>query len=73
MQHPIMVVLRGDSMSADEAAWASVADAAEKALTLPGLTPASRSDLLEVRAGARIAAGLPSELRQPHVGVQMPA
>lgn len=53
-------VLEGDGMSADDAAWASIADAAGAALKLPGLSPASRSDLREVQAGACLAAGLPS-------------
>ena len=41
---------------ADTTAWALIANAAEAALTLPDVSPASRQDLLEVRDGARIAA-----------------
>ncbi len=58
-----LVALDGDGMTADQAAWAMVADAAELALRLPDLSRASRRDLSEVWTGARIAASLPCE---PH-------
>lgn len=63
MQHPIMVVLKGDAMSADDAAWALIADAAAIALKLPGLTPDGRRLILEAFQSCRLAAGLPP---QPH-------
>lgn len=50
--------IEGGGMCADAAAWAMVADAAAEGVKLPGLTPASRADLLEVLEGARGAAGL---------------
>ncbi len=73
VQPPLLAVLEGQSMSADDAAWASIADAADRALMLPGLSPDSRHDLLEVRAGALIAAGLPSESHRLLGDVQRPA
>lgn len=60
-------------MSPDEAAWASVADAAARALMLPDLSRDSREDLLEVWTGALTAAGLPCERHPLHGGVQLPA
>ena len=72
-QGPILKSLDGGGMSADEAAWASIADAAEVALTLPGLSLASARDLLEVWIGSRIAAGLPYEPRPLCGGVQLQA
>ncbi len=76
MQHrqpPILVVHNGDGMSADSVAWELIAEAAKVGLKLPGLSPASRQDLTEVWAGARLAAGLPSESHPPRAGVQLPA
>ena len=58
LQHPILNVLDGESMSADDAAWASIADAAEAALTLPGLSPACALELERAWAACRRAAGL---------------
>lgn len=58
-----LTVIEGDSMDADAAAWSALADTARWALKLPGLSPASAADLLDVWVGSRIAAGLPDE---PH-------
>lgn len=66
-------VIQGDEMDADRAAWAIVADAAAHALTLPGLSPASSGDLVEVWEGSRIAAGLPCEPRPQRGGAQLQA
>lgn len=45
-------------MSADDAAWAMIADAAEAALTLPGLSPIGCRLVGEAAASCRAAAGL---------------
>ncbi|MCU1677918.1 MAG: hypothetical protein JWM93_2676 [Frankiales bacterium] len=58
-QRPILNVVHGVGMSADDAAWASLADAATTALKLPGLSPACRSDLDEMTEACLRAAGLP--------------
>lgn len=50
-------VIRGEGMCADDAAWASIADAAERALKLPGLTRRARLDVEEMAAACRAAAG----------------
>lgn len=82
MQSPVLRLHVGDEMSADEAGWSMVADAAAAALKLPGLSPASRGDLFEVWAGSRMAAGLsceppcempPSESLRQLGGVQLQA
>lgn len=65
-QHPLLGVIQGGSMSADDAAWATVADAAEQALTLPGLTEETTTELERVwRASCRCAGRLPSRSLQP--------
>jgi len=50
---------RRAGMRPDDAAWASIADAAEKALMLPGLSSASSRELEELRRAALRCAGLP--------------
>jgi hypothetical protein len=65
-------IIDGDGMSADDLAWSIIADAAELAIMLRGLSPASRQDLHEVLDGARLAAGLPPcELHLPHDGARL--
>ena len=49
---PLLQVLDGEGMSADDAAWLSVADGARHALTLPGLSSASTSELEALLAAA---------------------
>jgi hypothetical protein len=73
MQHPLMTVLEGQGLSADDAAWSMVADAAEVGLTLPDLSPASRADLTDLWVACRRAAGLPCELRLQRGGAQLQA
>ena len=58
---PELTVLHGDGMTADEAAWAAVADAADEALTIPRLSPQVADELATIRASCRGAAGLPVE------------
>lgn len=51
-----LTVLPGDGMSADDAAWLTVAEAAEQARRTPGLSSASASELAELhRAALRCA------------------
>ena len=45
LQRPCLGVVEGGGMSADDAAWAMVADAAGNALMLPGLSRASAAEL----------------------------
>lgn len=58
-QPPLLAVLNGEGMSADDAAWAMIADAAAAALTLPGLTHQCHLDLHEMVEACSLAAGLP--------------
>ena len=58
-QPPTLTALDGSGMSADDAAWASIADAAQRALTLPGLSAACAAKLARVMAAGDRAAGLP--------------
>lgn len=62
-----VVAARDSGISGDDAAWAMVAAATGRALTLLGLSRVSFADLLEVWTGARMAAGLPAEQRPQHV------
>jgi len=57
MQHPDygdegLTVLDGQGMSADDAAWTTVAEGAERALATPGLSTASASELQPLIAAA---------------------
>lgn len=61
---PTLLVLDGDNMNADDAAWAMLADTAAQALTLPGLSPDAHRLLSEALDSCRYAAGLPP--RQSH-------
>jgi hypothetical protein len=62
-QLPLMRLLDGDGMSADDAAWSMVADAAAAALKLPGLSPACASRFERLHQASIRAAGLaPAEL-----------
>lgn len=66
MQHtqpPILAVLDGQGLDADDAAWASVADAAELALTFPGLSDCVAAELERLRVASLRAAGLPLRRR----------
>lgn len=45
VQPPLLAVVDGDGMGADEAAWAMIADAAELALRLPGLSAEGACEL----------------------------
>lgn len=66
-----MVLLRGDEMDADSAAWAEIADAADRALRLPGLSPLGLGQMERLAAASRRAAGLPLDLRpfvRPRLG-----
>ena len=60
-QGPILNVIPGDGMSADDAAWTAVAEAADAALRFPGLSSASALELTELhRAALRCARQPPS-------------
>lgn len=63
----MLTVHEGAGMSADDAAWAMVADAAERALTLPGLSSDAASELRRLRAASLRCARLPSR-RRPAAG-----
>ncbi len=63
-QPPILAILDGEGMTADDAAWASIADAVEQALTLPDLSDACAADLRQAWAACRRAAGLSDRLPQ---------
>ena len=52
-------VLHGDDMSADRAAWAMIAAAAEGALRLPGLSADGVREMRRVQVVSCDAAGLP--------------
>lgn len=54
-----MQVHEGDAMSADGAAWASIADAVARALNTPGLSRDGRRLLHEAHLSCLDAAGLP--------------
>jgi hypothetical protein len=56
---PGMRLLDGDGMSADDAAWSMVADAAAVALKLPGLSAACASRFERLHQASIRAAGLP--------------
>jgi len=58
MSATTLTALDGDSMSADDAAWAMVADAAERALTLPGLSREGSGRMLRLLDSSLRAAGL---------------
>jgi hypothetical protein len=58
-----LIVLEGDSLDPDAAAWAWIADTAKAALTLPGLSARCASQMVRMRAASLRAAGLP--LSQP--------
>lgn len=73
MQHPLLKVLPGDGMSADDAAWATMAEAADRVLMLPGLSHASVRDLVELWSACRGAAGLPCEQHRLHDASRLPA
>lgn len=47
-----LTVLDGQGLSADDAAWTSVAEAVERALTTPGLSRASASELERLHAAS---------------------
>lgn len=56
---PALTLLRGESMSADDAAWAAIADAADQALMLPGLSPEGALRMKRLRSSSLRAARLP--------------
>jgi hypothetical protein len=56
---PSLSVLHGESMSADDAAWMMVADEADAALKLPGLSSACAGRLVRLRSAALRAGGQP--------------
>lgn len=58
-QRPLMTVLDGDRMSADDAAYLAVADAAANALTLPGVSDECGMRLRRMVSAGDRAAGLP--------------
>lgn len=60
-QHPLMVVHDGSGMSADDAAWAEMAETAERNLRLPGLSEACASRMRRMSVSCRDAAGLPQQ------------
>lgn len=61
-----LVVIDGHGMSADDAAWALIADAAERGLSLPGLSSSCALKLERVMSAGDRAAGLqPRALPQP--------
>lgn len=64
MQHPLMTVLEGGGMTADEAAWAGIADAAAGGLTLPGLSDEASVELARLESAALRCAGLPPRQSQ---------
>jgi len=49
---PALTVLDGQGMSADDAAWTTVAEATERALATPGLSTASASELRALLAAS---------------------
>jgi len=63
MQHPdygdegrrmtALTVLDGQGLSADDAAWTTVADGVERALATPGLSTASASELQALLAASK--------------------
>lgn len=68
---PALELVRGDGMSADDAAWAMVADAAERALTLPDLSPEGALRMTSLRSASLRAARLPEPPR-PAAGQEAP-
>lgn len=61
----MLTVIDGDRMSADEAAWAMLAGAAERALVLPGLSRETTREMAEIVQSSRRCARLPP-LRLTH-------
>ncbi len=53
-----LTVHDGDGMSADRAAWATIADSALRALKFPGLSAATAAEMRKVAVACRAAAGL---------------
>lgn len=60
-----MTLLAGEGMGADDAAWLSIAEAAAQALTLPGLSAASFSELQALHGAALRCARQPPQRCQP--------
>lgn len=60
----LLKVIDGDGMTTDEAAWAMMADAAEAALRLPGLSGPCAAHLDRAWKASRRAAGLPARQRR---------
>jgi hypothetical protein len=56
----MLAVLDGEGMNADDAAWALIADAAQVAIRLPGLSACATDEMAQLRAASLRAAGLPS-------------
>lgn len=63
-QHPLLGIIDGGSMSADDAAWAAIADAAAAAIKFPGLSSESASELADLREAALRCARLPAARSQ---------
>ena len=64
LQHPLVTVIEGGGMDADEAAWALVAEAASEALKLPDLSESASSELTRLECAALRCAGLPPRRSQ---------
>lgn len=60
VERPRLTALDGEGMSADEAAWAEVADAVGRALTFPGVSPQSMAELQSLQVSASLCARLPA-------------
>jgi hypothetical protein len=54
---PALTIHHGQSQNANDAAWAMIADAAEEALGLPGLSQDGRRLIAEATVSCRLAAG----------------
>lgn len=63
---PHLVLLGGDALAARHAAWALIAEAAERALDVPDLCPVEHARFDRLLAAARRAADLPL-LRSPRL------
>lgn len=64
MQHPLMKALDGDRMTAREAAWATVAEAAERAQQTPGLSEEDELALIRLSDSCFGIARLPVPRRR---------
>ena len=56
---PMLTLVAGEGIAADDLAWLSLAEAAERALLLPALSTPCASRMVEMAAACRSAAGQP--------------